>query len=66
MNMNLLIKWNPLSATPCAPFEELADFERGLARFFGNAVRRGEMLALSPEPALTFCPATEVNKSEFR
>lgn len=35
--MNLLTKYNSLSTPRWNPFKELADFERGLERFFGNA-----------------------------
>jgi HSP20 family protein len=35
--MNLLTKRNPLQTTRWDPFRELADFERGLERFFGRA-----------------------------
>jgi HSP20 family protein len=48
--MSILTKWNPLPATRWDPFRELADFERGLERFFGRAPRAGngdEALALA-------------------
>lgn len=34
--MNLLTKWNRLPATRWDPVKQLADFERGLDRFFGR------------------------------
>jgi HSP20 family protein len=36
--MNLLSKWNPLPATRWDPFKQLANFERGLDRFFGRTL----------------------------
>ena len=35
--MNTLTRWNPFRVTRWDPFRELADFERGLERFFGQA-----------------------------
>jgi len=34
--MNLLTKWTPLTTNRWNPFRELAEFERGLERFFGH------------------------------
>ena len=34
--MNTLTRWNPFRVTRWDPFRELADFERGLERFFGH------------------------------
>lgn len=48
--MSLLTKLNPLQTTRWDPFRELADFERGLERFFGRPRGAGngdEALALA-------------------
>jgi HSP20 family protein len=40
--MNTLTTWRPFQTTGWNPFRELADFERGLERFFGRTGTTGE------------------------
>lgn len=39
--MSLLTKWNPLATKRWDPFQELANFERGLETFFGRPLITG-------------------------
>jgi HSP20 family protein len=40
--MNLLTKWSPLQTTRWDPFQQLAEFERGLERVFGRVPGNGK------------------------
>lgn len=55
--MNLLTRWNPLPATRFDPFKRLAEFERGLDRFFGRTLdlpfEAGEPLIMADWEPLT-------------
>lgn len=63
VNMNLLTKWNPLQTTRWDPFKELADFERGLDRFFGRTARTATNGG-EPLPLADWEPLTDITEDE--
>ena len=61
--MNLLTRWNPLPATRFDPFKQLAEFERGLDRFFG---RKLEIPFETGEPVIMadWEPLTDITEDD--
>lgn len=61
--MNTLTKWNPFRTTRWDPFRELADFEKGLERFFERAPAT-RLTDDEPITARTWEPAVDITEDE--
>jgi HSP20 family protein len=61
--MSLLTRWNPFQTKRWDPFNQMADFERGLSRFFGSAPQapgNGD----EPISAAAWEPLTDITEDE--